>query len=101
MVILSSPLAFTGNGETMTIIFKLSEKTIKRFSPNMLAIQLDRQLKKAFLPKYRVNFERGVIEEHRSDEVNSGYYHLCLISEQHKPVLQQLLLEVRENGGEA
>ena len=91
----------TGSGKTMNIRIKLSEKTIKCFSPNMLAIQLDRKLKKAFLPKYRVNFERGVIEEHRSDEVNSGYYYRCLISEQHKEVLQQLLLEVRENGGEA
>ena len=52
----------------MTNTFKLSEKTIKRLSPNMLAIQLDRKLKKAFMPKYRVNFERGVIEEHRSDK---------------------------------
>lgn len=85
----------------MTNTFKLSEKTIKRLSPNMLAIQLDRKLKKAFMPKYRVNFERGVIEEHRSDKVNSGYYYRCLISEQHKPTLQQILLEVSENGGEA
>jgi len=85
----------------MTISIKLSEKTIKRLSPNMLAIQLDRKLKEAFLPKYRVNFERGIIEEHRCDEINSGYYYRCLISEQHKEILQQLLLEVRENGGEA